>query len=324
MLFKNILLKDIDFSSNFFRFLPVQTGRQKSLYKEIRKNGILYPPVLIENKDKYILVSGFKRTLGALKSGKKSVDALVMDYSPDSFLKGFYLRAADKDNENFDETLKFYAESRLYSILLRIKDIFPQINFQSFIDENLGKNKKYIEKVSQFLKTPFFIQKAFFEGKIALPVLFEVLKYNAQDTKNIIAFFGELSPGLNRQREIISLVEELAHKEDKSISEVLGDSSLIQIINDDKSPKPQKLSFIISLLNQKRYPEMSRLRKSFELLAKESGFSDNPKIISPKNFEDSDFRLELKFNNVETYFKLCKKINKSLEEGDIERFFNLV
>jgi len=326
MLFRNITLNDIDFSSNFFKFLPVQTNRQKFLYKDIKKNGILYPPVLIENKnsEKFIVVNGFKRVLGALKSGEKSINALVMDYSSDSFLKGFYLRAADKDNEIMDESLRFYAESRLYRILINIKDIFPEINLKSLMDDHFGRNIKYLDKVCQFSKTPFFIQKAFFEGKIALPVLFEVLKYKEHDTKNIIVFFGELSPGLNRQREIISLVEELAHREDKSISEVLEDSSINQILKDDKLAKPQKLSFIISLLNQKRYPEMTKLKKSFDMLAKESGFSENPKIFSPKNFEDSDFRLELKFNSVETYLKLCKKINKSLEKGEIERFFNLV
>ncbi|MDY0359977.1 MAG: hypothetical protein RBR08_00835 [Desulforegulaceae bacterium] len=326
MLFKNISIKDIDFSCDFFKFLPVDPSRQKILFQNIKKNGILYPPVLIKdnNLEKFIVVNGFKRLFSALKLEKESVNALVMDYSPQSFLKGFYLRAAEKNNEIFDESLKFYAQSKLYQIILNIKNIFPEFDFELIINELFGNNKNFINKIIKFSNSPFFVQKAFFEGKIALPVLFDVLKYKENEIKDILYIFNELSPGLNRQREIISLADELSHRDDKTISEIICQDDISQILKDEKLPNPQKLSFVINSLNLKRYPEMINLKEKFEILAHESGFNENPRIFSPKNFEDSDFKIEFKFNSVETYVKVCKKINKSLEKGYIERFLNFI
>lgn len=326
MQFKNICIDDIDFSCRLFRFLPVDRDRQKRLFTDVAKNGILSPPILINDKDsgKFIIVSGFKRLLAFLKTGEKYFNALVMDYCRDSFVKGFYLRWSDNGSESSDESLTFYARARLYKMLYEITEIFPEIDFQKERDYCFGKNKSFIRKISLFAETPLFVQKSFLNQVIALPVLFEVLKYDCQEIRNILTFFQELSPGLNRQRELLSLVEELSHNEDKSISEIIGEDFISETVSDDKLSRPQKLSTVISHLTEKRYPEMIRLRESFVSLAKESDLSENPKIIHPKNFEDSNFKIELKFNNIETYLKLCKKMSKSFEKGDIQRFFELI
>lgn len=326
MQYKNILIKDIDFSCDFFKFLPVNSDRQKNLCTNIKKNGILYPPVLIKsrNSEKFIVVNGFKRLFCALKLEEKSQDCLVMDFDVQSFIKGLHLRSSEKNNENLDESLRFYTESRLYKIILNIKKVFPDFDIDPVFNDFFGKNKLFINKIIRFSDSPYFVQKAFFEGKIALPVLFNVLDYNEYEIKNIISFFNKLSPGLNRQREILVLAEEISHRDDKTISEVLNEDAINQVIENNKISKPQKLSLVINLLNLKRYPEMVNLREKFDLIAFESELNQNPRIIYPKNFEDSNFKIELNFNNIETCTKICKKINKSLEKGYIEKFLNLI
>jgi hypothetical protein len=326
MQFKNISVKDIDFSCKLFRLLPVENSRQKSLYLGIKKNGILNPPILIEDtkKQKFIIVQGFKRLVCLLKSGETKTCALVMENNLDSFLKGFYLRCHDKDCETLEESVSFYAKSRLYDILLNIYQIFPEIDFEAQKKSYLGQNKNFIKKISVFSKLPFFVHKAFLNNVISLPVLLDLQKkYKIDDIKQILVFFQNLSPGLNRQRELLILLEELAHNEDKTVSELIEDKEIIKIISDGSLAKPQKLSMIIRLLNEKRFPEMIKLKTRFELLAKEAKLSENPKILSPRNFEDTNFKIELKFNNIETYLNLCKKMSNSYETGEINRFFEL-
>ncbi|MDY0132532.1 MAG: hypothetical protein RBR53_07675 [Desulforegulaceae bacterium] len=325
MQFRDISINDIDFNYSLFRLFPVETKTFNNLFLNIEKLGVLSPPILIEDKNlkKFIVVDGFKRLLSVLKSEKKNCSCLVMDYSADSFLKGFYLKFLDKEIENFDESLNFYAKSKLYKILSGINEIFPKINIKAEKDFWFGKNKDFINKIISFSKAPFYIQDAFLKGVIALPLLFDLLNHEEDEIKSILIFFKNLSPNLNRQRELLNLLEELAHIEDKDISEIINQNRINQIILDEKLSKPQKLNIIIKFLTEKRYPEMIKLKDKFQLLAKESGFEKNPKIIPPKNFENIDFKVELSFNSLETYINLCEKMSENIKKGYIEKFVNL-
>ncbi len=58
--------------------------------------------------------------------------------------------------------------------------------------------------------------------------------------------FDDLKLSLNKQREIITLIKEIAIRDDVSIMEVLQESDFLEILNDndlDRSQKSQKIRF---------------------------------------------------------------------------------
>ncbi len=324
MQYKEVFLKDIDFSDTIFKILPDYSDEFEIIFKSVSKKNILNPPFLIEKKGSFIIVEGFKRIAAALQCGFEKCFALVLDFSKESYKKAFDI--INSKYLGFKDSESFLIKAGLYQLAVKITEIFSETDLCYFEEEIFGKkkNNNYLSKIKSFLESPRFLQVDLLNKVIALPVFLQIIKYEYEDIAAVSRLFNILHPGLNRQRELLLLLEEIAHIEDKNIAEIIDENELVKVMEDSESSDSVKLNTLLALLRKKRFPVMTEINERFMLLAKSSGLLGNPKISSSGNFENNNFKIEFSFNSFETYVNMCNKLNEKKILKEFKDFFLLI
>ena len=78
-----VRLTDIDLNNNQFRISRNHVS--ENLLKSIEGNGILEPPIILENGEHYIVISGFNRLKAAEKTGIREIDAIIEEKISEEF-----------------------------------------------------------------------------------------------------------------------------------------------------------------------------------------------------------------------------------------------
>ena len=112
-----------------------------------------------------------------------------------------------------------------------------------------------------------------------------------------LKLFNTLNLSLNKQREILTMVKEIAMREDKTVRQVIDESHLKRILMDENLDKNQKIHNIRIYLKQRRFPTIVNTEKSYEKYHQKLNLERGFKLIPPTNFESPTYTLQLSFNN---------------------------
>jgi len=147
-----------------------------------------------------------------------------------------------------------------------------------------------------YLSSP--IQKAILSNTILLPVALKLGELAPVAGTGFVALFENLKLSLNKQREVLTLVEEIALREDIPILEVLNDKRLTGMLNHPELDRNQKTRQIRLYLRKRRFPALTHAENSFDRLIKELKLGKDIKLIPPKNFEGMTYTFTFKFKDL--------------------------
>lgn len=142
-----------------------------------------------------------------------------------------------------------------------------------------------------------------------------------EDRQAVLALLEALRPGRNRRREIWEWLDEISRRETCSISEILRDESLEEILNDPKLNRPQKEAGVRRALRVRRFPRLTGLEKERAFRLKSLSLPPNISLNCPQNFEGLDFSLVISFSNLDAF---RKGVAFSRDLGDSEDLAELV
>jgi hypothetical protein len=128
-----------------------------------------------------------------------------------------------------------------------------------------------------------------------------------------------LKIGLNKQKEIVTRVKEIARRDGLSMQEVMEDKCFIEIITHRDLDRGQKSHKLRSYLRQRRYPRISEAEKNFEVHRKNLSLGNDIKLIPPKEFEATTYGLNLTFTNLEHLKTLQTRLNKIIQQPDLKK-----
>jgi ParB family chromosome partitioning protein len=130
------------------------------------------------------------------------------------------------------------------------------------------------------------------------------------DGEALLGLFNELKVGLNKQRELLILLKEIAGRENRSVQQLIAEQPLQEILTNARLDRAVKRQKIRSFLQQRRYPSISKAAADYAERIKLLDLGCNINLIPPINFEDTDFTMTLRFNNRENLRDLKKKIEE--------------
>jgi hypothetical protein len=122
--------------------------------------------------------------------------------------------------------------------------------------------------------------------------------------------FDQLKLSLNKQREILMLVKEIARREDRSVLEVFADSHLKDILQHNELDRSQKSQKIRHYLKQRRYPTIYEMEKRLDTHLKKLDLGNQMRLEAPKDFEGTSFTLSLTFRNLSEFQALQTRLEK--------------
>jgi len=313
--FKSVPLNRIDTTDDTFR-ITTRTDVD-DLLASISHEGMLNPPLLIKQASAFRIISGFRRLAACTKLGWEEVTARVLnpDLSP---LK--CLRFAIADNAS-QRPLNLVESSRaLHKLSIHLNTGKRLIESASSL--GLPSNPSVVKKIKDLCLLPEGIQNAIIADTISLSMAMDLKQLAPQCAMTFAQLFHELKLSLNKQREIVTLVKEIARRESVSTHRVLEDQQLQDILFDQDLDRGQRARELRAYLKQRRFPQIVKAEAMFEYRRKQLNLGNDIKLIPPKDFEGTTYTVNMSFSSIAQFKALHAKLDRMLQHPDLKKIID--
>jgi hypothetical protein len=288
--YETVPLEQIDLQNDDFR---ITTGEDiDALTASIQHAGLISPPVLLQQACGFTVVSGFRRLAACRKLGWQEIIARILEPEVSRLA---CLRLAISANAlerplNLIETSRAFRKLSVFST--RLEELAETASACG-----LPANPSIIENIKNLCP-------------ISLTVANDLARHPAETAVDFARLFEQLKLSLNKQKEIVRLVGEIAHREDISIRRVLAGHTLQQILSDKELDRGQKGRKIRSFLRQRRFPRIVKAEHNYQAHLKKLKLNPDIRLIPPKDFEGTTYTLNLNFSNLDHLKMLQSTLEK--------------
>jgi len=313
--YQTVPLALIDLQLDEFR---ITTCRDLSdLETSIRQVGLISPPLLLKKTGQFAIVSGFRRVAACRNLGWHEISAGILKPQSDQL---DCLRLAIADNA-LQRPLNLIETSRALHKLSAYSESGEELaDYASTC--GLTSNHVVIEKIIDLCLLPQVIQSSILNDTISLTMANELARLEPDAAVEFAQLFEHLRLSLNKQRELIRLVSEIALREDISIPQVLAMDPLQYILGDEDSDRGQKGRKIRSLLRQRRFPIIVAAEQKYNAHLKKLKLDPAIKLIPPKDFEGNSFSLNLTFTSLAQLKKLSPMLDHIIEHPSFKKIMD--
>ncbi len=309
---KSVPLSRIDTTDETFR-ITTRTNVD-DLLASIRHDGVLNPPLVIEKAAGFAIVSGFRRLTACQKLGREEITVRVLE--PDLGPLD-YLRFAIADNA-FQRPLDLIETSRaLHKLAAHLNTDRRMIESASSL--GLPSNPSVIKKIKDLCLLPESIQGAILTDHISLSMAIDLQKLAPDCAVALARLFGEFKLSLNKQREIMTLVKEIARRDGIPEQKVLEDRQLQDIISDQDLDRAQKARGLRTYLRQRRFPQIVKAEAIFEQQRQELDLGNDIKLIPPKDFEGTTYSVIMSFSSIPRLKTLRSKLDRMIRHPGLKK-----
>ena len=304
--YQTILLVDIDTEDLTFR---ITTGSDiEDLMLSIQNIGLIQPPVLRANSSGYTIVCGFRRIAACRKLGWTRISARVLEKSADRF-KTAQLSIADN---SLQRSLNLVETSRALKLL---EDFGPDPQLRREAAEALGLpiSRSAAPSIKKICRLPLSVQKGILKETINLSMALELGGLDPATAEDLVQLFDQLKVGLNKQRELLLLLKEIAEREDTAIPQLIAEKPLQEMLKTAEMDRAVKRQKVRSYLRRRRFPAITKAETEYHKWLKQLKLGQNINLTPPKDFEGSTFSMTLRFNNRQDLSDLNKRIEKIIQ-----------
>jgi len=313
---KKISLSSINQMDDTFK-ITTQTD-VRELVGSIKELGVINPPLVKKQAEMFIIISGFRRIAACSHLG--SSDIVVRIVAP---------KATELDNvklaiseNSLQRPLNLMEQSKCCSMLAACYNNDKKLAAAA---SNLGlpDNHHLFNKIKNLFILPDFIKQSVLNNTISLSMAMELGALEKNIGIEFTKLFVYLGLSLNKQKQFIEYVKEIAILEDISILEVLFADHLKDILKNDDLIKNQKAQQIRYYLKNRRFPAITKGEKEYEEIVKSLKMGKGIRLVPPKNFESTSYIFSLTFNNIEEIVKLIKKLDKISRSIKFKNLFKI-
>jgi ParB family transcriptional regulator, chromosome partitioning protein len=310
--FQSIALSAINQQDDTFR-ITTRTD-VNDLLESIRYDGLITPPLLIKKQSVFVVVSGFRRVAACLELNRNEITARILKPEIDSL---DCLRLAIAENA-LQRSMNLIEISRC---LQKLSLFIPDVRQLAELTASLGlpDNPSIIAKIKSLSLLPKPIQSGILAETISLTMAKELESLETDCAITFTRIFDQLKIGLNKQKEILILVKEIAGREGLHVRQIIEDKDIIEILNHQDLDRAQKSRRLRSYLRQRRYPRIFEAEQKFEIHRKNLKLGNDIHLIPPKEFEAPHYGLNLTFTDIEHLNTIQTRLKKIIQHPDFKK-----
>ncbi|RJP77853.1 MAG: hypothetical protein C4522_14230 [Desulfobacteraceae bacterium] len=290
--FEEVEIQRINTEDTFYKITTC--NEIDGISDSVRDIGIINPPVLVNEKDRFTIVSGFRRIKAAIKNGFLRIPVKTISSAKESIECA---KIAISDN-SFQRNLNQIEQARAIHLLTCFYRSPEEI---SDIAAGLGlpANPSIIQKLITISRTDKHIQDYILSETLSMTTALLIDKLHEKHKLPMARFIHSLNVGLNNQREVLILLTEISKRENKDLLELLAEKSIADIINEPNREVRQKAAQIRKLLRKRRFPELTKAEDTFSDCVKKLKLDQSLKLLPPKDFEGTTYLFQISFNSYE-------------------------
>ncbi|MDI6786699.1 MAG: hypothetical protein QMD92_08340 [bacterium] len=311
---KDIKINKINIEDDSF---SISYGRSREKLKNsILEIGLISLPILKKGKE-YTVICGRQRLLVLKDLGYVNIKAMIC--SPINDLQAFLLNIHDniyhRDLNEIEKSIILYKLCHNFNIEKNqlINQYLPLLNF--------SKNKKILEDYLNIFNLDDKIKFMIIAKKISLKNSLKLLFLSKIDQEKVLNLITALSLNSNKQREIISLLEEISKRNKKSISSIILDFNLQKILNNPLLNLEKKFEELRHLLTTLRYPRWSKDERLFKTLRKKLKLNPAIRLDCEPFFEKNEIKVEFKFKNPKELKDLAENLLDISSKKELQEIF---
>jgi len=287
-------------------------GCPEKLMDSVKVIGIRHPISVCPSGNRYSIVSGHKRFQAAPRSGLTTIPAFIVPELDDAS------RLVINLNENFGQ--RQYSDIEKGGILNKLTQ--AGVTDETIIEEympllELERSKKLFLDLSSVEKLSPKLKKLLHRAGVPVKTFNTFYKWDSLTAAENL--FSALKPGVNKWRDLLDLINEVAARENTTQGDIIDD---IQNTLTDL-PAPQRYDQIYKVLHNRRYPVLSDMRKQVARALDEMELDDKTRLRFQDTFESNELKLELKFQSEKELSQQVEKIFKALQSGSVEKLINI-
>jgi hypothetical protein len=109
--------------------------------------------------------------------------------------------------------------------------------------------------------------------------------------------FCDLKLGLNKQRDILTLAQEIALREDIALEALFAEKTLAKILDSQDMDRNLKARHLRSYLKRRRFPAITDAEEAFARCVKNMALGPGVSLKPPANFEGRGYTLTFSFQS---------------------------
>ena len=305
-----IPLADIDPRDERFR---ITTRRDSDdLHLSIGRLGLQAEPLVLPGASGFVIVSGFRRIAACRGLGWDSIRAQVLQKAS-PYICALKAIAAN----SLERPLNLIEISRA----LRLLDQYApdgQAPPEDTAALGLPTHAGMAARLKTLCRLPAEVQDAVLEEAVSFAMACEIGRMEEGLAVALARLFRELKTSLNKQREIVTLVAEIARREGIDPMGVLSEERLSRLLDAQDLDRNQKTQRIRKLLRQRRFPALVAAEDNFHSRRQRLALGENLQLAPPRDFEGTRFTLTLNFESLEEVGRLREKLDELVDHPDFK------
>jgi ParB family chromosome partitioning protein len=242
-----------------------------------------------------LLVSGFRRVEACRRLGWETIPARVLPaHTP------MYACALLAVAENALQRPLNLIETSRALVLLDQHASAGEIPPEDAALLGLPTHAAMAAKLKTLCRMPAEVQEAVLEDALSFAMAYELGRMPSETAVAFARLFRRLKTGLNKQREIVTLVSEIASREGIGSPAVLSDPALAWVQETEELDRSEKTRQL-----RRRLRQRLRLGESLQL-------------TPPRDFEGTRFTLTLSFEDLEEVGRLRAKLDELAGHPDFK------
>ncbi len=316
--YKKVILQHINLDKKPFSFSFPEFDQK--LYDSISSIGLINPPTLFPEKNgsRFLIVSGVRRILACKKLGMKILPCLIIEKEKrcNEKLIIFNLKINLSHRElNFVEMANFFN-------LLKETGIQGETIISKFMPElKLSKSRKIYEDILSIYSLDVNSKMRIIEWGFPLKTSAALSRYSKTERDSMMKLAETLLPGLNRFKEIIMLLEEVALIQKLSIKDIIN-HYLVDFTKDNALGKKERAEKIRLKLKELKYPKLTKLEKKWVKCVKNLHLPQEIKITAPSLMEGKKMKIEIALSPKVRITDSLQKLNDALKSSSLEELIN--
>lgn len=312
---QTVMLAEVDSADTTFR-ISTRTELDH-LILSIQKLGLMHAPVLKAKPPGYVIVCGFRRIAACRNLGWTRIPARVLRKN-----FGFFETAqlAIADNA-LQRQLNLIETSRALKLLKGVSTEKESL-MAAAAELGLPLSPAIVPKLTKICDLSLPIQKGILAGVIDLSMALALDRFNPEDGQALLGLFDHLKLGLNRQRELLLLLEEISKREEIPIRQLMAEKSLNHIFKNTEIDRSNKRQQVRTYLRRRRFPMISEAETRYKTFVKQLKLGPNINLTPPKDFEGMTYMMTIRFDTQKELNNLKDKLEKIIHHPGLDKILD--
>ena len=308
-----IALSDIDvtdetFSVNFMAHL-------EQLRSSIEKVGLVQPVLVRESHPRYQIVCGFRRVSVCQKLGWSEIEARVIHQSEDD-LSLFSMSLHD------NLTTRGFNSVEVAIALDKLVHHFrmdPPVAIRTFLPLfSLETSEKILNTYLSLVSMEDEMKRYIVQEEVSRSNIRRLASMTSEDRIATLSLLSALKLGENRLREVLTLLEETAQRNHRTVREIIALPEIQATLSHHDLTPSQRAERIKKVLLNLRYPRLHQLQETFETKRKELDLPAGLSLQHLAFFEAKGIKIELQFETLEEYQSLVASLSLLQEKEEFQ------